>query len=106
MWDEVAGVVAASGCDRANVWMQSWVRPNEVPDTLRASHIGVLPMTTDSLWQRSKSPTKLFEYMASGLAVVCSNSGEPRHVVKHGTNGYLVNSKDEWVDALVELIEE
>jgi glycosyltransferase involved in cell wall biosynthesis len=40
------------------------------------------------------SPMKLFEYMASGKAVVATASGQIKEVVKDGRNGLLVSAGD------------
>ncbi len=54
------------------------------------------------------SPMKLFEYMASGKAVVASAMGQVRDVVKDGENGLLVPPGDETAlaDAVNRLIED
>jgi glycosyltransferase involved in cell wall biosynthesis len=44
------------------------------------------------------SPTKLFEYLAMGRAVVASDLGQIGEVVRHGENGWLVPPGD--ADAL------
>jgi glycosyltransferase involved in cell wall biosynthesis len=45
------------------------------------------------------SPTKLFEYLATGRAVIASDLGQIGEIIDHGRNGWLVPPGD--VDALV-----
>jgi glycosyltransferase involved in cell wall biosynthesis len=45
------------------------------------------------------SPTKLFEYLATGRAVIASELGQIGEIIEHGRNGWLVPPGD--VDALV-----
>ncbi len=62
---------------------------SEVPRVLSAADIAVAPvpaMTGDS-WL---SPMKLFEYMASGAAIVASRAGQVVDVIRDGHNGLLV----------------
>jgi glycosyltransferase involved in cell wall biosynthesis len=51
-------------------------------------------------------PTKLFEYMAYGLPVVCSDLPSTRPFVRQGENGYLVTAGDPaaHAGALLELL--
>ncbi len=65
----------------------------EIPRLIAAADIAVapVPQMEQNLWL---SPMKLFEYMASGTAVVASNVGQLAHVVKDGRNGLLVPPGD------------
>jgi glycosyltransferase involved in cell wall biosynthesis len=49
------------------------------------------------------SPTKLFEYMAAGKAIVASRLGQIGEVLEHGVTGWMVEpgSVDELGEALV-----
>ena len=62
--------------------------------------------SVDNLWFRSKSPTKLFEYMASGLAVVAWNLGEVQHVIEDGKNGFLASDSDEMVQSMIQIAQD
>ena len=66
-----------------------WVSPGEMPKILAESDVGLLPFHQDTQWIRSKSPTKLFEYMATGLPVVASKVGEVQHVIQPDETGLL-----------------
>lgn len=77
------------------------VPPDRMPEILRQADVGLLPIAEDTEWAAAKSPTKLFEYMAAGLAVVAGNIGEVRHVIEHGNDGFLAQNEEEFVDCLV-----
>ena len=66
---------------------------DQVPRLLAAADVAVVPyppMETD-LWL---SPLKLFEYMASGMAIIASAVGQLTEVVQDGRNGLLVPPGD------------
>lgn len=83
-----------------------WVDPREMPGVLAAADIGVLPLVQTDLWTQSKSPTKLFEYMAAELAVVASRNGEAVHVITHGTDGMLAEDEETFTAQLIALAED
>ncbi len=85
------------------ITFRGWMPPEAMPSILREADVGLLPFSVDNLWFRSKSPTKLFEYMASGLAVVAWNLGEAQYVIEDGHNGFLANDPDEMVNSMVQL---
>jgi len=80
-----------------------WRAPVEMPDILRQADVGLLPFHEDTRWIRSKSPTKLFEYMASGLAVIATGFGEVCHVIDDQQNGFLVNGTDEFAERMIQI---
>ncbi len=61
------------------------IKESEIVDFL-------VPDIKNELWMRSKSPTKLFEYMAMGKTVVASNIGEANNVIKDGHSGFFADS--------------
>lgn len=65
----------------------------EVPSIMAAADIAVVPYPRmeHDLWL---SPLKMFEYMASGTAVIASEMGQIRNVIKTGKNGLLVPPGD------------
>jgi glycosyltransferase involved in cell wall biosynthesis len=54
----------------------------------------------DDPWSRGKCGLKVLQYMAAGLPVVTNPVGVHPEIVRHGETGFLVNTTDEWVDAI------
>jgi glycosyltransferase involved in cell wall biosynthesis len=75
----------------------SWMPSEDIPQHLAGINIGLLPLIQDSYFNRAKSPTKLFEYMAMGKAVVCSRTGEAKDIVEDGETGLLASGRGEFV---------
>lgn len=69
------------------------VSPAEAPKYLAAADIAVVPYPPmeQKMWL---SPLKLFEYMASGKAVVASAVGQINQVIRNRENGLLVPPGD------------
>ncbi len=69
------------------------VAHSEVPRLLAAADIAVVPYPPmeSELWL---SPLKLFEYMASGKAIIASAIGQLPDVIQDGCNGLLVEPGD------------
>jgi glycosyltransferase involved in cell wall biosynthesis len=85
--------------------LEGWMDPKEMPAQLGRMDVGCLPLHGDSAnrWLRSKSPTKMFEYMAAALPVVASAIGEPTHVIEDKRSGFLVRSEEEMAQQMIEL---
>jgi glycosyltransferase involved in cell wall biosynthesis len=66
---------------------------------LAAADIGIswLP---DDFWSRGKCGLKILQYMAAGLPVVANPVGVQSDMVRHGENGFLATTPEEWVDAV------
>jgi glycosyltransferase involved in cell wall biosynthesis len=60
---------------------------------LGAAAVGWIPWQPVAKNQKN-IPTKLFEYMAYGLPVVCSDLASTRPFIHHGDNGFLVTADD------------
>ena len=54
----------------------------------------------DTPWERGKCAYKLLQVMAAGKPVIASPVGANVQVVRHGVNGFLANTTEEWTDAL------
>lgn len=79
---EADALVAQSGMSE-KIYMQSFRQ--DVPDILAAADIYVLP----SLWEGL--PLGLLEAMAMGKAVIASKADGTKEVIRHNTNGIMVN---------------
>jgi glycosyltransferase involved in cell wall biosynthesis len=80
-----------------------WKEDYEV-DVIRSFDIGVYPLP-DEQWVLGKTGLKALQYMAVGVPTIATAVGANFRVVENGVSGFLVKSKDEWKNALVELIE-
>lgn len=69
------------------------VARQEVENILRDSFVG-LALSYPSPSSMNSQPTKIYEYMASGLPIVCSNIPYWRDIVEGNLCGLAVNPKD------------
>lgn len=76
-----------------------WGNPAAVPSHIQKFDIGVMPLV-DNEWNRGKCAFKAIEYMACGIATICSAVGENNYLIKDGENGFLADTADEWVDKI------
>jgi len=79
-----------------------WTKEREVED-LQTFDIGVYPLPIDD-WVLGKSGLKAIQYMAFGLPTVATEVGTTPMLIRHGENGVLVKTEDEWLDALETLV--
>jgi glycosyltransferase involved in cell wall biosynthesis len=88
---------------RDYIEFRKWKLRDEVKN-FDAIDIGIMPLTDDD-WTRGKAGFKILQYMASGIPVIASPVGVNSDIVRHGKNGFLAQTEEEWVGALKELIE-
>lgn len=65
--------------------------------------IAIAPLS-DGEWERGKCGFKIMEYMAAGVPVVASPIGIQGKLINDGVNGFLANSREEWITKLKLLI--
>jgi glycosyltransferase involved in cell wall biosynthesis len=89
------------------VKITGFVPQDQIPRWLSAADIAVLPYPRlpKELWF---SRLKLYEYMASGKAIVASRAGQIAEVIKDGYNGVLTppGDVDALADALLDLLQD
>jgi glycosyltransferase involved in cell wall biosynthesis len=73
-----------------------WVEPEAVPEYVRNADVGLYCLRTRNDFCASKSPTKLFEYMACGKPTVSTNFGEAKRFVEHGVTGFVASTKEDF----------
>ncbi len=82
-----------------------WTDTSAIVRALSELDIGVYPLRS-TLINKFTCAYKAIQYMAMGLPVVASPTGENRHVVRPNETGFLVETKDEWLDALTALVDD
>lgn len=101
-WDAMRAQVQAAGLGDV-VRFTGLMSHRAIPGLLSAADVAVAPYPgmKHELWF---SPLKLFEYMASGVAIVASDAGQVSQVIRDRSNGLLVPPGD--VPAMAAAIEE
>jgi glycosyltransferase involved in cell wall biosynthesis len=69
-----------------------YVAPSQVPAQLARADVLVLPNPPSAISTQATSPLKLFEYMATGRAIVASDLPAIREVLTHDVNAWLVQA--------------
>ncbi len=88
--------------DGVDVEAIQWRSETELED-LGKIDIGLMPLP-DEDWSRGKCGLKALQYMALGIPTICSPVGVNSTIISDGANGYLADSKDEWISKLKILI--
>jgi glycosyltransferase involved in cell wall biosynthesis len=81
------------------------IPPDDMPSLLSQVDIGFIMFNKWSNFDTYKSPTKMFELMAMGKAVIAERCGEPAHIISDGIDGFLAEGRDEWAAKMALLIE-
>lgn len=82
-----------------------WVPIEEYSAVIRGFDIGLSPLV-DSAFNKSKSDLKALEYSMAGIPVVASKVEAYQSFVKDGETGFLVETPEQWREALGKLIED
>jgi glycosyltransferase involved in cell wall biosynthesis len=85
------------------VW-RTWSADSEVEE-LSHFDVGMMPMPDDE-WAKGKCALKALQYMAMGVPTICSAVGANCEVIRHGENGLLAKSEQEWIANLESLIDD
>lgn len=93
-------------CAKENINLNSWIHPDKMPFYLQDIDIGLFPLIQNTKFNLSKSPAKLFEYMAMGKAAVSSELGEAAAIIKDGTDGFLAKDKKSFIDRMRLLVKD
>lgn len=80
-----------------------WTEANEVRD-LHQMNIGLYP-TPKAEWVLGKSGLKALTYQSCAIPCVATAFGSNLENIQHGINGMLADTQQEWVDALLKLID-
>jgi len=91
--------------------LKGWVDPRTMAEYLDRIDVGLYSLTMpkqgaqseDALFVLSKSPTKVFEYMAKGIPTISTRLGEVSQFIQHGVTGFCCEDVDELAEAFVTL---
>lgn len=83
---------------------QRWSGETEASD-LRKIQIGLVPLPENS-WNRYKFIMKTAQYMALGIVPVGTPMASNTEVIRHGENGFLAATDEEWVQYLTILVKD
>src|SRR5688500_15331287 len=79
-----------------------WRSETEVSD-LASIDIGLMPLPDDK-WSKGKCGLKALQYMALGIPTVCSPVGVNSTIITDGENGFIADTKEEWIAKLKSLL--
>jgi glycosyltransferase involved in cell wall biosynthesis len=97
--------VGARQEDFAGTPVEAWAWSQDTEaETIRQFDIGIMPLP-DSPFERGKCGYKLIQYMVAAIPVIASPVGVNKQIVRDGENGYLATNNEEWMSALVRLLE-
>ena len=102
---QVSFLVIADQAPSLNLNRLSFIKWNpetEIQDLLKMD-IGIMPLPDDE-WAKGKCGFKALQYMSLEIPVVMSPVGVNSTLIRHGVEGFLCQSDDEWLFALGKLI--
>jgi glycosyltransferase involved in cell wall biosynthesis len=80
----------------------AWSGATEAAE-IAAADVGIT-WVPDDLWSRGKCGLKVLQYQAAGLPVVANPVGVHAEMIQPGTTGFLVETADEWANAIGNLM--
>lgn len=75
-----------------------WQHSTETAE-LASADIGISWLPDDT-WSEGKCGLKILQYMAAGMPVVANPVGLQKKLVRHGETGFLVETPEEWLQAI------
>ena len=82
-----------------------WNKENEIKD-LANIDIGFYPLNMDTDWVSGKSGLKALQYMALGIPTIATDIGNVSNIITNMENGILVKTKQDWLQAFLNLIDD
>jgi len=79
-----------------------WNKETEIQDLLNL-HIGLMPLYDNPI-ERGKCGFKAIQYMSLGIPAVVSSVGVNTEIVRHGENGYVAGTEQEWITYIRNLL--
>ena len=78
----------------------------ELPRVIQSIDINLAPLEPDNPFTAGKSELKFLEAGVCGVPTVASPIGGYRDAIRHGENGFLCATTDEWVQVLSDLVQD
>jgi glycosyltransferase involved in cell wall biosynthesis len=78
-----------------------WNEETEAAE-VAAGDIGICWMPDDD-WSKGKCGTKVLQYGAAGLPTIANPVGVHKLLIEHGVTGFLVETVEEWIEAVERL---
>jgi len=104
-WEELKRRVRMRYPDMDNLVFHEHIPPSEFGAVLAEMDIGVLPYANNQ-FNAAKSPTKMFEYMLSKVAVCATPVGEVAHCLEDGKSVLLGDGMEAFSRQLARLIDD
>lgn len=82
--------------------IKPWIEKQEAAE-INQFNAGIMPLI-DTPWSRGKCGYKLIQYMACGVPVIASPVGVNSKIIEDGVNGFLVESRDDWENAISKVL--
>ena len=76
----------------------NWTEASEIDDLHRID-IGLYPLI-ETNWALGKGGLKALQYMATGIPAIATDFGTVKDFMSHQENGFLVTTKEQWIDAI------
>ncbi|TWA77071.1 glycosyl transferase family 1 [Azospirillum brasilense] len=102
-WEELKRRLRQRHPEMDNLVFHEHIPPGEFGAVLNEMDIGVLPYA-DNAFNASKSPTKMFEYMLTKVAICATPVGEAVHCLEDGASILLGEGLEDFSDRLATLI--
>lgn len=97
-------IVTADGTSTQNLEYVGHVPYHDLPLLMSEADVGLCIYEDVTFYHHFFfSPLKLYDYMASGLAIIGTNKGQIRQVITETGNGILVDDVGSLVDAIIRL---
>lgn len=104
----ICGIHFIGGTDfdleNVNYTAQKWNGATEVED-LRKLQVGLVPLPENS-WNGFKFIMKTAQYMSLGIVPVGTPIASNPEVIRHGENGFLAATDQEWIEHLTTLVKD
>lgn len=72
----------------------------QLPQELARFDINIIPLEINNVFTEAKSELKFFEAALAGSCSIASPTGPFRRIIRHGSNGFLASTSNEWYQQL------